>query len=288
MKQLFKRSTPSRQVGLLLANDRIMLAAVANPPVFATRTINGPHEWGQAVNELFSRHGLAKSKVRVALAASLYQQIQIDKPAVPEAEMAGALPWAIKDYVSEPVLQLAMDYVDLPTPPAGQPRINVICLPKSRVQLVAEAINGVATLDAIVSDELALTSLYEADKAVRMLLWQPRGQDLQLLVFHQGGLCFSRQLRGFGALTGEQEAPDALLLDTLALEIQRSLDYLTGQLKLPELGQMQLAIASSFIGTLVRHMEQTFGMAVSAMANKAVLAGVEYLSAYAAAIGEDA
>ncbi|WP_421183336.1 MSHA biogenesis protein MshI [Aeromonas enteropelogenes] len=288
MKQLFKRSTPSRQVGLLLANDRIMLAAVANPPVFATRTINGPHEWGQAVNELFSRHGLAKSKVRVALAASLYQQIQIDKPAVPEAEMAGALPWAIKDYVSEPVLQLAMDYVDLPTPPAGQPRINVICLPKSRVQQVAEAINGVATLDAIVSDELALTSLYEADKAVRMLLWQPRGQDLQLLVFHQGGLCFSRQLRGFGALTGELEEPDALLLDTLALEIQRSLDYLTGQLKLPELGQMQLAIASSFIGTLVRHMEQTFGMAVSAMANKAVLAGVEYLSAYAAAIGEDA
>ncbi|MFH7527248.1 MULTISPECIES: MSHA biogenesis protein MshI [Aeromonas] len=288
MKQLFKRSTPSRQVGLLLANDRIMLAAVANPPVFTTRTINGPHEWGQAVNELFSRHGLAKSKVRVALAASLYQQIQIDKPAVPEAEMAGALPWAIKDYVSEPVLQLAMDYVDLPTPPAGQPRINVICLPKGRVQQVAEAINGVATLDAIVSDELALTSLYEADKAVRMLLWQPRGQDLQLLVFHQGGLCFSRQLRGFGALTGEQEEPDALLLDTLALEIQRSLDYLTGQLKLPELGQMQLAIASSFIGTLVRHMEQTFGMAVSAMANKAVLAGVEYLSAYAAAIGEDA
>lgn len=159
MKQLFRRSTPSRQVGLLLANDRIMLAAVGNPPVFATRTINGPQEWAVAMNELFSRHGLAKSTVRVALAASLYQQIQIDKPAVPDAEMAGALPWAIKDYVSEPVLQLAMDYVDLPTPPAGRPRINVICLPKSRVQQLADAINGIATLQSIISDELALTSL---------------------------------------------------------------------------------------------------------------------------------
>ena len=49
--------------------------------------------------------------------------------------------------------------------------------------------------------------------------------------------------------------------------------------------QMQLAIASPFIGTLVRHMEQTFGFAVSAMANKAILSGVEYLSAYAAALG---
>ncbi|MFM5103496.1 MSHA biogenesis protein MshI [Aeromonas veronii] len=264
-----------------------MLAAVGNPPVFATRTINGPQEWAVAMNELFSRHGLAKSTVRVALAASLYQQIQIDKPAVPDAEMAGALPWAIKDYVSEPVLQLAMDYVDLPTPPAGRPRINVICLPKSRVQQLADAINGIATLESIISDELALTSLYDADETVRMLLWQPKGQDLQLLVFHQGGLCFSRQLRGFTSLTGEHE-PDSMLLDSLALEIQRSLDYLAGQLKLPDLGQMQFAVASPFIGTLVRHMEQTFGFAVSAMANKAVLAGVEYLSAYAAAIGEDA
>ena len=287
MKQLFRRSTPSRQVGLLLANDRIMLAAVGNPPVFATRAINSPQEWPLAVNELFTRHGLAKSRVRVALAAPLYQQIQIDKPAVPDAEMAGALPWAIKDYVNEPVLQLAMDYVDLPTPPAGRPRINVICLPKSRVQQLAEAINGIATLQSIISDELALTSLYEADETVRMLLWQPKGQDLQLLVFHQGGLCFSRQLRGFASLTGEQE-PDSMLLDSLALEIQRSFDYLVGQLKLPEIGQMQLAVASPFIGTLVRHMEHTFGLAVSAMANKAVLAGVEYLSAYAAAIGEDA
>ncbi len=187
MKQLFRRSTPSRQVGLLLANDRIMLAAVGNPPVFATRAINSPQDWPLAVNELFTRHGLAKSRVRVALAAPLYQQIQIDKPAVPDAEMAGALPWAIKDYVNEPVLQLAMDYVDLPTPPAGRPRINVICLPKSRVQQLAEAINGIATLQSIISDELALTSLYEADATVRMLLWQPKGQDLQLLVFHQGG-----------------------------------------------------------------------------------------------------
>jgi MSHA biogenesis protein MshI len=284
MKQLFRRSIPSHQVGILLANDRVMLAAVGNSPVFATRPINGPQEWTLAINELFSRHGLAKSKVRVALAASLYQQIQIDKPTVPDAEMAGALPWAIKDYVSEPVLQLAMDYVDLPTPPAGRPRITVICLPKSRVQQLADAVNGIASLDAIVSDELALTSLYEADDTVRMLLWQPRGQDLQLLVFHQGGLCFSRQLRGFTSLTGEHE-PDSMLLDSLALEIQRSLDYLAGQLKLPELGQMQFAVASPFIGTLVRHMEQTFGFAVSAMANKAVLAGVEYLSAYGAALG---
>lgn len=284
MKSLFRRSLPRHQVGLLLASDRILLACVEPKPLFTSRAINGPHEWPQAMSELFGQHGLAKSKVRVALAASLYQQIQIDKPAVPDAEMLGALPWAIKDFVSEPVLQLTMDYVDLPTPPAGRPRVNVICLPKSRVQQLADAVNGVAQLDAIISDELAMTALYEADQTVRILLWQSKGQELQLLVFHQGGLCFSRQLRGFGSLTGGQE-PDPDLLDGLALEIQRSIDYLAGQLKLPEPGQMQLAIGSPFIGTLVRHLEQAFGFPVSAMANKAILAGVEYLSAYGAALG---
>lgn len=284
MKSLFRRSPPSHQVGLLLASDRILLACAGSAPVFTSRAVNGPHEWARATTELFAQHGLAKSKVRVALGASLYQQIQIDKPAVPDAEMAGALPWAVKDFVNEPVLQLAMDYVDLPTPPAGSPRINVICVPKSRIQLVADAVNGVATLDAIVSDELAMTALYEEDQTVRMLLWQPRGQELQLLVFHRGGLCFSRQLRGFAALTGPRE-PDIEQLDGLALELQRSIDYLAGHLKLPEPGQLQLAIASSAIGLLVRHLEQAFGFPVSAMANKAVLAGVEYLCAYGAALG---
>lgn len=285
MTAFFSAKPKGSRVGLLLAQDRVMLAALQDPPIFATRSVNSQQEWPVAIAELFSRHGLAKSRVRVALAASLCQQVQIDKPAVPEAEMAGALPWAVKDYVSEPVMQLAMDYVDLPTPPAGQARINVICVPKSRIRLVADAVNALARLETIQHDELALTSLQERDSRVRMLLWQARGQDLQLLVFHQGGLCFSRQLRGFAALTGEQE-PTPMQLDSLMLEIQRSLDYLTGQLKLPEPGALQLAIASPFIGTLVRHMEQTFALPVSAMANKAVLAGVEYLPAYGAALGD--
>ena len=158
MKSLFRRSPPSHQVGLLLASDRILLACVEPVPIFTSRAINGPHDWPKAMGELFAQHGLAKSKVRVALAASLYQQIQIDKPAVPDAEMAGALPWAIKDFVNEPVLQLAMDYVDLPTPPAGRPRINVICVPKSRVQQLADAVNGVADKGM---PHLLCTYLYE-------------------------------------------------------------------------------------------------------------------------------
>nr|MCE9958723.1 MSHA biogenesis protein MshI [Aeromonas rivipollensis] len=69
MKSLFRRSPPSHQVGLLLASDRILLACVEPVPIFTSRAINGPNDWPKAMGELFAQHGLAKSKVRVALAA---------------------------------------------------------------------------------------------------------------------------------------------------------------------------------------------------------------------------
>ena len=70
------------------------------------------------------------------------------------------------------------------------------------------------------------------------------------------------------------------LLDQLSLEIQRSLDYLVAQLKLPEAVQLHVAIAAPDLGGLVRHLAANFSMSVSAMANPAVAAGIEFLPLY--------
>lgn len=281
MRRWFKGRSQSDPVGLLLGRDRLWLACAEPAPLFASLPCAGPQEWASAIPALLARHAPGQRKVHLVLSSEFYQQVQIDKPAVPEEELAGALPWAIKDYVSEPVMQLSLDYVDLPTPPAGRPRINVIAVPRSRVQQWADAVNQVARLETITTDELALSALFEADGAVRFLLWQPTGQELQLLVFHRGGLCFSRVLRGFKGLASAGLEP--MELDSLALELQRSLDYLQGQLKLPECATLQLALTSPGLGALVGHLEQSFGFAVSAMANKAILSGIDYLPAYAVA-----
>lgn len=280
MRRLFQKAGPVGRVGLLLGEDRLWLACGGASPLFDSRSLSGAQEWAPAITDCLSQHGLQRRPVTLALASPLYQQVQIDKPAVPDEEMAGALPWAIKDYVNEAVTQLALDYVDLPTP--GRARINVIAVPKSRIQQLAEAVNRVARLEVITTDESALSALFEADAAVRLLLWQSGGQDLHLLVFYQGGLCFSRVLRGFRALP--QSEPEPMQLDSLALEVQRSLDYLRSQLKLPECRSLQLALASPGLGTLVAHLEQTFGMGVSVMANKAMVNGCEYLPAYGASL----
>ena len=199
----------------------------------------------------------------MALAASLYQQIQIDKPAVPDAEMAGPCP-GHQGFRQRTRVAARHGLCGPADAPAGRPRINAIRVPKARVQQLADAVNGVATLEAIVSDELAMTALYEADRTVRMLLWQPRGQELQLLVFSSGGPLLL-PVSSAGSPASPVPRPDQEMLDGLALEIQRSLDYLAGHLKLPGRIDLQLAIASSAIRLLVRHLEQVFGFPVSAM-----------------------
>ncbi|MBP8127727.1 MAG: MSHA biogenesis protein MshI, partial [Aeromonadaceae bacterium] len=116
---------------------------------------------------------------------------------------------------------------------------------------------------------------------MQLLLYQVPGQDVAVLAVYRGQLCFSRQLRGFAQLAEHavgNVTPD--LLDNLSLEIQRSLDYLVAQLKLPEAAQLHVAIAAPDLGGLVRHLAGNFSMPVSALANPAIVAGIEYLPLY--------
>lgn len=278
MSRLFRRQSARQSVTLSLSQDRVLLGCCQPEPKFEQEPCSGQNDWGRAIADLLQRTQNSGADVRVLLSASLYQQVQIEKPDVPEEELAGALPWAVKDFVNEPVLQLGIDYYHLPSNPASRPRLAVVCASKARLQLVAHAVNQVAVLQQISTEELGLVDLLGLQEPLQLLLFQPPGQDLQLLAVCRGQLCFSRQLRGFARLA--QQGFDNLqpdLLDNLSLEIQRSVDYLVAQLKLPAASMLHVAIASPDLGGLIRHLAANFSMPVQAMANPAVAAGLEYL-----------
>ena len=95
--------------------------------------------------------GWPESKVRVALAASAINEIPDRQARRARCRDGGALPWAVKDFVTDPVLQLAMDCVDLPTLRAARIKRDL------RAEEPDTAGGGcgpssVATLAAIVSD----------------------------------------------------------------------------------------------------------------------------------------
>lgn len=105
----------------------------------------------------------------------------------------------------------------------------------------------------------------------------------------EGQLCFSRQLRGFSMNgIGRGESWPTEKFDELTLQIQRSLDYLAAQLKLGDAAQLYVAVSSPLLGSLVSHLTENFSFPVTAMANGAVVVGLEYLPPYALLQGAEA
>ena len=136
----FHRERSQPCVALGMSQDRILLVRGQPTPLFEQEICNGQADWPRAVQSLLTRTHLTGSPVRVLLPGTLFQQIQIERPDVPDEELAGALPWAVKDFVTEPVMQLSCDYYELPTNPAARPRLAVVCVPKARLQLIAQEI----------------------------------------------------------------------------------------------------------------------------------------------------
>ena len=286
---LVRGKAGARKVALTLSHDSVMLVRLHPEPLFLRETCHGQGDWARVIALLLEKAEAHGAQVRVILNAALVNQLQIEKPSVPENEMAGALPWAIKDLVSEPVTQLVCDYVDMPFNPTAKPRVTVICLMRNRMQLIAEAVNAKAQLQDVTTEEFALVELVGRSQRMELFLYRLPGQELSLMAVCEGQLCFSRQLRGFSMNgIGRGESWPTEKFDELTLQIQRSLDYLAAQLKLGDAAQLYVAVSSPLLGSLVSHLTENFSFPVTAMANGAVVVGLEYLPPYALLQGAEA
>ena len=263
---------------LALSQDRVLLARSTPTWVFAEERCQGQTDWARAIAAIVQRTASQGARVSVLLDASLYQQVQIERPDVPDEELAGALPWAVKDFVSEHVTQLGLDYYTLPTNPAARPRLAVVGVNRARLHAIADAVNAVARLERIGTEELGLADLPGVVPQMVLLLYQLPDRDLQLLAICDGRLCFSRQLRGFVALTRQPfSALDSLIADNLLLELQRSMDYLVAQLKLPAVSLLLVAMSTPDTDDLTAFLQRNLALSVQAVEPPAEAVGGHWL-----------
>jgi MSHA biogenesis protein MshI len=218
---------------LLLPDDSIEPTAIVQPIAQG----NWQHALEQALSKVSKTMTLT-----VIIPPDMYQIIQLEKPALSEQELVAALPWQVKDLTDIVVEELILDYIDLPAAP-GQPlKINVVVAAKTQLlELIAIISQQKLILKKILVEEWLIHELLEyADHAALVLMHQP-DQDVLLQVIRQGQLQFSRRLRGFNRLhqydTSELEQG---VFDNLLLEIQRSMDYIESQLKLPPVRSIYL------------------------------------------------
>ena len=96
---LFRRRAKTvTTVSVMLLPDHLLLAIAGHSTELVRQPIPLGESWTHVLAELFRTKKLLRSTVRVVLDSSQYQQLSIERPDVPAEELAGALPWAIKDF----------------------------------------------------------------------------------------------------------------------------------------------------------------------------------------------
>ncbi|GGI87919.1 MSHA biogenesis protein MshI [Shewanella gelidii] len=273
----WKKSSAKTEIGVYLSETRLCVfcpATATEPEKYQTFELQN-NDWHDAFAQV-AKHCPA-SKMHITLAASLYQVILADKPAVDDAEIPQALLWAVKDLVSVPVANIHLDY--FASPIASIAKINVVVVDKTMMQSIAAAAEQHDLLIAGVSiEELILSNLTREDEASRMLICHLPEQELLLTVIRQGELYMQRRIRGFNQV--DKSSADELSYgsaDNLSLEIQRSMDYYESQLRQPPVNEIQILMEGE-AAALAQLVAVNFNQTVCALDKTSVAERIAQLS----------
>lgn len=258
------------KLGIFIAKQRVDICAlsVGNDAisVLDSTGYNDVSELVKTLGKMIAKHHLQAASCHVVLSNQLYQLLQIDKPNVPDDEVASSLPFIAKEFINEAIDTVVFDYFSVP----NQNKINLVYCQKNVVQLIVAATQQ-AELELITIgiEELATANLFnsaanEERKSTQMLITQQDHQEINLTIMHDNQLYFSRRLRGFSGLRDLQEQQlDSALLDNFSLEIQRSADFAVSQLKLPEVKVINLALPSAILESLITRLQLNFTIPVT-------------------------
>ncbi len=202
-----------------------------------------------------------------------YQLLQVEPPNVPAAEVREAVRWRIKDLVSFSVEAAAIDLFYLPEGGSRGRTAYVVAaegeLIDRRVALFTGAGLKVRAIDIT---ELALRNLAlgmpENDTGVAVL-WVGRDAS-RIGLFRQSNLYLARSINtGWSQLVAQGDmsgglslAPDDRLLDSVVLEMQRSLDYYESHFGQNPIHTLLVLPTVEPIPSLIGHLEQNMALEV--------------------------
>lgn len=183
---------------------------------------------------LAKAQGWGRMALTVVLPPDLYQVFQLEKPPVESAELADAVRWKIKDMLDYPVDEAVLDVYGVPLDAArGRGElINAVVARKALLREVIRVCDGVGlSLQRVDVAELSLRDLLvrlaqEQRTAGFVYLRQPLSQ----MVLCRGDVLYLARRVDFSATQLADVAQQENAVQSLALELQRSLDYFESQL----------------------------------------------------------
>lgn len=192
-----------------------------------------------------------------------YQRIKIDAPAVPEAEIALAIRWKIADLLDFPADEAVIDYYPVPAFTDHQSALEVIASPQRIIKpKITQCTQSGLTLKVIDIQETVLRNLAmllpQNERGTAVLYLQKNFGII--LIQKQGIIYLTRQIAiGYERLNlATNFATDAH--DNLALEIQRSLDYVESYYQIGSISALALIPWAENGQILVNNLNTNYGI----------------------------
>ncbi len=226
-------------------------------------------------------HKLAKQPLSVVMQPGDFSLQLLEAPQVAEDEMRDAVRWKIKDRLDYELEQAVLDVFEIPglKEQGRTPQIYAVVAHEDQVRKYIEQVApcGMA-LQYIDIPELVqrnIASRLPEDESGLALLNLQRQRGL-LTLTHQSTLFMARELdSGYQALAGSVNtavavngSPMALseqpneALETVALEVQRSLDYYESHFGKPPIKHLLIAPLAQPVPELLDHIRSSLGLNV--------------------------
>lgn len=271
-----KRTKPSLSLlSLVLLEDAVYLTFEGETKHFSIDASG----WLSALISALSDEAYAGANAIVTLGAHHYQSYQIEKPELPEEEWAVALPFLLKDLVSERVTEIVADGVLLPN--SNKLQAYVLSQRVLTPLLALFEKQHIHLQRVVPEDEVWGQSLSDIQNFV--LLHQSAKSSFKINAYVEQKNCFHRTIRGVMApVTGENA--NSLQIDGLALELQRSIDYLSSQVKQAQFHKLYTCCDDEVDAELIQALEERLSVKVAALHDSDSACGV-LLSLHALHVG---
>lgn len=232
-----KKSATKGLTSVVLTGDGVSLAHIKNAALqpeldacFHIPTAN-PLKEPKKIGDAVSEQGLAGSQAVIVLPEGSYQVLLVEKPDVPNEELAEALRWRIKDMVSFDIETAVIDFVELPDDAyrGRSSMVYAVVAQQDNVDELTDWCEEIGLEPAIVDvPEFALLNLTEdlADSEAGLAIFYIGGTASSINLLSDQALYFTRNL-AYHRNSPPENASGAVL------ELQRSLDYYESQVGKP-------------------------------------------------------
>jgi len=237
------------------------------------------------LESLVKEHGLVDASCTTLVQPGEYNLLLVEAPDVEATELKAAVRWRIKDLIDFHIDDAVIDVFDIPGQgEQGRSRMMyVVAARASIIQARADLLQSVGlNLSVIDIPELAqrnIAALLPEDVSGVALLHITRDRGF-ITLSRQSSLYLSRVLDiGLRHLQDAESAgadeglvpQSSHTLDSIVLEVQRSLDYYESHFRQPPINTLVIAPMEDEVPSLVPHLSSNLGVAVRVLDLSVVL-----------------